>query len=140
MMPTEEAYGGWAASGEIDIMEFKGQEPNIVHATIHHGKQWPNNKHTTHQMKLKKGNFTDDFHTFALEWEEGVMRWAVDGEVYHTLKEWSSSGGPFPAPFDQKFYIILNLAVGGGFVGNPNETTKYPVQYIVDYVRVYQRP
>jgi beta-glucanase (GH16 family) len=140
MLPTDEVYGTWAASGEIDIMEFKGQEPNIVHGTLHFGKQWPGNKYKTGQMKLKSGNFTDDFHIFTLDWEEGVVRWYVDGDLYQTQKEWSSGGGPFPAPFDQRFHLLLNLAVGGNFLGNPDATTPFPRQYLVDYVRVYQRP
>jgi beta-glucanase (GH16 family) len=140
MLPTDQVYGTWANSGEIDIMEFKGQEPNIVWGTLHHGKKWPENKHTSGKMKLAKGNFTDDFHNFAIEWEEGVIRWYVDGELYQTQKEWSSGGGKYPAPFDQRFHMILNLAIGGNFLGNPDATTPFPRQYLVDYVRVYQRP
>ncbi len=139
MMPTENAYGTWASSGEIDIMEFKGQEPNVVWGTLHYGKRWPNNAHTSDTLKLDKGDFTDDFHTFAIEWEEGVMRWYVDGRLYQTQKEWNSDGGKFPAPFDQPFHMILNLAIGGGFVGNPDGTTEFPQQLLVDFVRVSQR-
>lgn len=140
MLPTEEVYGTWASSGEIDIMEFKGQEPNTVWGTLHYGKQWPNNKHSGTQFKLKQGKFTDKFHSFVIEWEEGVMRWYVDGELYLTQKEWDSAGAKFPAPFDQPFHFVLNLAIGGGFVGNPNSSTPFPRQFLVDYVRVYQRP
>ncbi|HEY3968404.1 MAG TPA: glycoside hydrolase family 16 protein [Planctomycetaceae bacterium] len=140
LLPTDEVYGTWASSGEIDIMEFKGQEPNVVWGTLHYGKRWPDNKHTGTQKILSTGNLTDDFHTYTLEWEEGVIRWYVDGELYQTQKEWTSAGGKFPAPFDQRFHMILNLAIGGGFVGNPDATTQFPRQYLVDYVRVYQRP
>jgi beta-glucanase (GH16 family) len=139
MMPTEDKYGTWAASGEIDIMEFKGQEPNQVWGTLHYGKQWPNNKHTDNRYQLKNGNFCDDFHEFALEWEEGKIRWYVDGQMYQEQTKWDSSGGAFPAPFDHPFHIVLNMAVGGGFVGNPDPQTKFPAQYLVDYVRVYQK-
>lgn len=139
MLPTDDVYGTWASSGEIDIMEFKGQEPNVVLGTLHFGKQWPNNLYKTGTMKLAKGNFTDDFHVFAIEWEEGVIRWYVDGEHYQTQKEWSSGGGKYPAPFDQRFHLILNLAIGGNFLGNPDATTPFPRQYLVDYVRVYQK-
>ena len=140
MLPTDEVYGAWANSGEIDIMEVKGQEPDTVHGTLHFGKQWPANKYATGTMKLKKGNFTDDFHLFAIEWEEGVIRWYVDGELYQTQKEWESGGGKFPAPFDQRFHLLLNLAIGGNFLGNPDASTPFPRKYLVDYVRVYQRP
>jgi len=139
MLPTDEKYGTWASSGEIDIMEFKGQEPNVVWGTLHYGKQWPDNKHTSGTYKLDTGNFTDDFHTFAIEWEEGVMRWYVDGKLCQTQTAWDSNGGKFPAPFDQKFHMILNLAVGGGFVGNPDASTKFPREFLIDYVRVHQR-
>ena len=140
MLPTEDLYGTWASSGEIDIMEFKGQEPNIVLGTLHYGKPWPENKFTSGQLKLPDGNFTDDFHVYAMEWEEGVIRWYVDGKLYQTQKEWTSGGGKYPAPFDQKFHMILNLAIGGNFVGNPDARTPFPRQFLVDYVRVSQRP
>ncbi len=140
MLPTDEVYGAWASSGEIDIMEFKGQQPNVVWGTLHYGKQWPDNKHSGTQKRLPKGNFTDDFHTFAIEWEEGVIRWSIDGEVYQIQNQWTSAGGKFPAPFDRRFHMILNLAIGGGFVGNPDASTTFPRQFLVDYVRVSQRP
>jgi len=139
MMPTEDVYGTWASSGEIDIMEFKGQEPNAYWGTLHFGKQWPDNKHTSDIIKLEKGNFADDFHVFAIEWEEGVIRWYVDGKLWQTQTKWDSNGGKFPAPFDQEFHMILNLAIGGGFVGNPDASTKFPREFLIDYVRVYQR-
>lgn len=139
MMPTEDKYGTWASSGEIDIMEFKGQEPHQVWGTLHYGRQWPDNKHTGTQYQLKNGNFCDDFHEFALEWEEGKIRWYVDGTMYQEQTKWDSSGGAFPAPFNHPFHIVLNMAVGGGFVGNPDGQTKFPSQFLVDYVRVYQK-
>lgn len=140
MLPTEEVYGPWAASGEIDIMEFKGQHPDTVWGTLHYGKPWPRNKHSGTQRKLSNGSFTDEFHIFTTEWEKGEIRWFVDGELYQTQTKWESDGGEFPAPFDQHFHLILNLAVGGGFVGNPDNTTTFPQQFMIDYVRVYQRP
>ena len=121
-------------------MEFKGQEPNVICGTLHYGKQWPDNKHSGSQFRRQDTDFTSDFHTFTLEWEEGVVRWLIDGKLYHTQTKWESAGGKFPAPFDQNFYMVLNLAVGGGFVGNPDASTTFPVQFEVDYVRVYQRP
>ncbi len=139
LLPSDDKYGGWAASGEIDIVEYKGQEPNQVWGTLHYGGHWPENKHSGSQFQLAQGSFADDFHVFALEWEEGVIRWYVDGQLYQTQTKWDSINGPFPAPFDQEFHLILNLAVGGGFVGAPNPETKFPAQMEVDYVRVYQR-
>ncbi len=139
MLPSDEKYGGWASSGEIDILEFKGQEPNQVHGTIHYGNAWPHNKFKGKVYRLPKGDFSQDFHLFAVEWEQGVIRWFVDGVQYQELKEWSTVGGPFPAPFDQKFYLVLNLAVGGGFGGPVDPETPFPAQFQVDYVRVLQR-
>jgi beta-glucanase (GH16 family) len=140
MMPTEDKYGSWASSGEIDIMEFKGQEIDQVWGTLHHGESWPKNKHSGTQYKLKSGNFCDDFHVYGLEWEEGKIRWYVDGTMYQEQTQWSSSGGKFPAPFNHDFHMLLNLAVGGGFVGDPpNAQTPFPSQFLVDYVRVYQQ-
>jgi beta-glucanase (GH16 family) len=140
MLPTDEEYGGWAASGEIDIMEFKGQQPDQVSGALHYGKPWPDNEFVSESYRLPAGeSFTEDFHTFALEWEEGVIRWYVDDELFQTQSNWNSAGGAFPAPFDRPFHLILNLAVGGGFVGNPTGSTPFPARMRVDYVRVYQR-
>ena len=73
-----------------------------------------------------------------MQWQRGKIEWFVDGKLYQTQTKWSSSGGAYPAPFDQRFHILLNLAVGGHFVGEPNESTKFPQQMLIDYVRVYQ--
>lgn len=140
MLPTDEKYGTWASSGEIDIMEFKGQEPKTVLGTLHYGGQWPNNAYSGDKIELKQGSFTEDFHTFAIEWEAGVIRWYVDGKLYQTQTKWHSAGAEFPAPFDQRFHLVMNLSVGGQFVGNPNAETQFPAQFVVDYVRVYQKP
>lgn len=139
MLPTDEKYGGWAASGEIDIMELVGQKPQQVLGTLHYGGKWPNNKHTGDAFDLPKGTFADDFHTFAIEWEAGGIRWFVDGKLYQTQTKWSTTAGRFPAPFDQRFHLLLNVAVGGNLPGNPDASTKFPQQMLVDYVRVYQR-
>lgn len=140
MLPTNEVYGTRASSGEIDIVEFKGQEPNVIWGTLHYGKQWPNNKHSGTHFRSPDVDFTRDFHKYALEWEEGVVRWLIDGKLYQTQTKWESAGGKFPTPFDQNFRMVLNLAVGGGFVGNPDASTNFPVQLEVDYVSVYQKP
>ena len=139
MLPTDDKYGIWASSGEIDIMEFKGQEPNVVWGTLHYGSPWPGNTHTGETYKLEKGNFTDDFHTYAIQWEEGIIRWYIDDKLWQTQTKWDSDGGKFPAPFDERFHLLLNLAVGGQFVGNPDRSTAFPATMLVDYVRVYQK-
>ena len=139
MLPTDEKYGGWASSGEIDIMELVGHEPTKVLGTLHYGDKWPNNEHSGETYKLPKGSFSDNFHTFAIEWEEGEIRWYVDNHHYQTQKKWNSKSAPFPAPFDQRFHLILNVAVGGNLPGAPDNTTKFPQQMLVDYVRIYQK-
>lgn len=140
MMPSDDHYGEWARSGEIDIMEFKGQEPDTIWGTLHHGSRWPDNTHTGDTLKTPGTNYTADYHVFAVEWEQTEIRWYIDGKLWQTQTKWSTPDAAFPAPFDQKFHIILNVAVGGGFVGPTNPDTKFPAAMLVDYVRVYQRP
>jgi beta-glucanase (GH16 family) len=143
MLPEEDKYGTWAASGEIDIMEAWGSRPNTVSGTIHYGEGWPNNKYTGKEFELPENRGIDKWHTYALEWEPGELRWYVDGELYQTQNKWYSKGTDnaanfsYPAPFDQEFYLVMNLAVGGWFDGEVDETTKFPSQMEVDYVRVY---
>ncbi len=138
MLPSDNVYGGWAASGEIDIMELVGHEPNRMHGTLHFGGAWPNNTSTTGSYTLPAGNFSDDFHTFRLEWQPGEMRWYMDDLHFQTRTQWHSTGGPFPAPFNQRFHLLLNLAVGGNWPGSPDATTTFPQRMEVDYVRVYR--
>ncbi|MGB1707271.1 MAG: glycoside hydrolase family 16 protein [Rubripirellula sp.] len=111
---------------------------NEVLGTLHYGDAWPKNTSSGKEYKLPEGNFTDDFHTFAIEWQEGKIQWFVDDKLVQTQTKWSTAGGAFPAPFDQKFHLLLNLSVGGGFVGPVGAGTKFPAQYLIDYVRVYQ--
>jgi beta-glucanase (GH16 family) len=139
MMPTDSVYGIWPKSGEIDIMELIGRAPGTVHGTLHYGSphEFAGGKYT-----LPLGQtFADDFHIFAVEWEPGEMRWYVDGYHYFTRSRWFTSTAPdaYPAPFDQRFHLILNVAVGGNWPGPPDETTPEEAQMLVDYVRVYQR-
>ena len=143
MLPEEDKYGTWAASGEIDIVEAWGSKPHKVAGTIHYGEGWPNNKYTGKEFEFPKNKGIDSWHTYALEWEPGELRWYVDGVLYQTQNNWYSKGKDsaanfsYPAPFDQEFYLVMNLAVGGWFDGDPDETTKFPSQMEVDYVRVY---
>ncbi len=139
MLPTDEEYGGWAASGELDIMEYLGDEHNVVHGTLHYGNAWPNNKQNGTSFTLSEGDFYSEFHDFTLEWVEGEMKWFVDGQLYQTLDQgdWWSTGGPFPAPFNKDFHLLINLAVGGNWPGNPVGTT-FPQDLVLDYIRVFQ--
>jgi len=138
MMPRDSVYGGWAASGEIDVMENNGDDLTTVLGTIHYGGQWPEQDQSFGPVfTFPAGDSVTNFHVYALEWTSNAISWYVDGQVYETQTYWWSSGGTYPAPFDQPFYLIMNLAVGGNFVGNPDATTVFPGEMQVDYVRVY---
>ena len=138
MLPSEQVYGGWAASGEIDVVEVIGNEPERALGTIHYGAPSPGNVFTVNDFVLDGASFAEDFHVFAVEWHPGIMRWFVDDSLYATVTDWYSTGGPFPAPFDQDFHLLLNLAVGGTLPGNPDATTVFPQEFVIDYVRVFQ--
>ena len=137
-MPQDSVYGGWAASGEIDVMENKGSDPSTVLGTIQFGGSWPNNQQSHGPAYTFAGaDSVTNFHVYALEWATNSIKWSVDGQLYETQTWWWSSGGPYPAPFDQPFYLIMNLAVGGNFGGNPDGTTVFPSEMLLDYMRVY---
>jgi beta-glucanase (GH16 family) len=135
MMPTDNVYGVWPLSGEIDIMEFLGDERAKVYGTIHFGRLWPNNLFSGNDFSIKEGGLNDDFHEYALEWSENQIRWFVDGYLYSTKTPEDLKGSPWI--FDQKFHFILNLAVGGNWPGKPYTTTVFPQTFEIDYVRVY---
>ncbi|AIC96114.1 family 16 glycosylhydrolase [Shouchella lehensis] len=138
MMPEKDIYGGWALSGEIDIMENRGSETDEVGAAIHYGGQWPNNQYSGGAYRFPEGQSTTDFNVYSVEWEPGELRWYVNGNLYTRLTEWHSDNGEYPAPFNQEFFLILNLAVGGWYGGEPDATTEFPGEVVVDYVRVYE--
>ncbi|WP_068782683.1 family 16 glycosylhydrolase [Paenibacillus sp. GM2] len=144
MLPEDEAYGAWAASGEIDVMEAKGRLPGTTSGAVHFGGQWPVNKYIAGEYHFPDGQtFANDFHVYTLIWEEDNFKWYVDGKFFFkvTRDQWYSVAAPNNpnAPFDQPFYIIMNLAVGGHFDGglapSPGDI---PATMQVDYVRVYK--
>jgi len=159
MMPTNEEYGDWPRSGEIDIFEAvnlktvdaDGAVENNIHGTLHYGKSWPNNSHSGKAHSLANGaNPADDFHTYAIEWQEGEIRWYMDNYLYATQRQsmvrynskdeavglahqgwfteyYDQLTGELTtywdnAPFDKEFYLILNFAVGGDWPENVNNT------------------
>ena len=129
---------GWPTCGEIDIMENIGKEPSTVHGTFH-GPGYSGASGIGAAYALPNGQkFSDDFHTFAVEWEPNVVRFYVDGLLYKTRTPADLPIGTSWV-FDHPFFIILNVAVGGYWPGNPDATTVFPQQMLVDYVRVYQR-
>lgn len=144
MMPTDEnVYGQWPKCGEIDIMEVLGNQTDIAYSTIHYGEP-----HGEQQgfLKLENGTYADSFHEFSVEWEPGEMRFYIDGNLVNTVNDWFSAvegedDKPYPAPFNQTFFVQMNLAVGGNWPGNPDETTDFSkAEFMIDYVRVYQKP
>lgn len=144
MMPTDEnLYGQWPKCGEIDIMEVMGQETNKAYGTIHYGEPHDQSQGTC--TVDAKNNFADQYHTYACDWEPGKITWYIDGVKFHEESDWFSAKSgqgevAYPAPFDQPFYMILNLAVGGSWVGYPDDSTTYAdQQFAVDYVKVYQK-
>lgn len=167
MLPTDSPYGTWASNGEIDIMEAVNlgtqttvdgvlQAPDTrVYGTLHYGRAWPGNVSSGEPYTLPNSvNPADDFHVYAVEWEDGEIRWYVDGVHYATQRQagWYSqytvdgvlTDAPVGAPFDDKsaFHLLLNLAVGGAWAGTTNNTgidaSVFPQKMQVDYVRVYE--
>ncbi|MBU2970951.1 family 16 glycosylhydrolase [Pseudoalteromonas sp. C2R02] len=181
MLPTDETYGGWPKSGEIDILEAVNLKTvndedvveNQIYGTLHYGKEWPDNAHSGKAYSIPDGiNPADDFHTYAIEWQEGEIRWYLDGYLYATQRQsevrynskdqavglahqgWFAEyynlvSGELSthwdaAPFDQKFFMIINFAVGGNWPENVNnlgvdaDAFTNGQRFEVDYIRVYQ--
>jgi len=127
---------GWPNCGEIDIMEYRGQEPNIILGSIH-GPGYSGGNSVTTRYTLPGANFNDDFHVFAIEWSENRIAWFVDDVTYRVVTPSElPAGGRWV--FDHPFFMILNVAVGGNFVGPPDESTVFPQTMLVDWVRVYK--
>jgi beta-glucanase (GH16 family) len=126
---------GWPACGEIDIMENVGREPAVNHGSLH-GPGYSGSSPLTGIYTLPAGQkFADDFHTFAIEWEPAAVRFYVDDNLYQTRTPADASGKRWV--FDHPFFVILNVAVGGSFPGNPDNTATFPQTMTVDFVRVY---
>jgi beta-glucanase (GH16 family) len=154
MMPEDEVYGGWPSSGEIDILESRGDKPGEALGTLHFGSvgghDWIED-----DFFFPAGQSVNEFHVYDIEWEPGIIRYFIDNHPYAVKRTWWSSGvhgtggkgnrpaesmlNPWPAPFDKPFYIIFNVAVGGDFVGKPDEATVFPQEMQIKYVRVYDR-
>jgi beta-glucanase (GH16 family) len=125
----------WPQCGEIDIMEYRGQEPSRIHGSLH-GPGYSGAEPVTSRYDLVNDRFDTGFHLFAVEWSENVVKWYVDGTLYQTV-----AAGDVPGQwvYNHPFYIILNLAVGGNYVGPPNENTVFPQTLLIDYIRVYEK-
>ena len=127
---------GWPACGEIDIMELLGHLPGTVHGTAHWGADWPNWTHQGTSISIYPDHFDQEFHVFSVEWMEDEIKFLMDDQVYFTINPSLMQGQPYP--FNNPFFFILNVAVGGNWPGSPDASTEFPVFMAVDYVRVYQ--
>lgn len=137
MLSTDWKYGGWPASGEIDIMEHVGYDPGVVHGTIH-TEAYNHMKQTQKEGKIMLPDAQDEFHVYAIDWTKDKIDFMVDEKVYHTVQR-SSSDTFKEWPFDQRFHLILNIAVGGNWGGAQGvDPDIWPQKMEIDYVRVYQ--
>ncbi|MEO6132663.1 MAG: family 16 glycosylhydrolase [Saprospiraceae bacterium] len=129
---------GWPACGEFDIMELTGDVPNRVVGTVHYGSDLANH-HYNSVSKFAGSNdsYQEKFHVYSLNWENNLVQFLVDDEIYSTIRPADLNGQPWP--FNKFFYFIFNVAVGGVWPGQPDSSTKFPQYMIVDYVRVFQK-
>jgi beta-glucanase (GH16 family) len=136
MLPQDNIFGGWPRSGEIDIMELVGSEPAKASATVHYGPG-PGSIFINRNFTLPASTFNDAFHVFSMEWQQDVMKFYVDNNLYSTVTK--ADVGSNNYPFNENFYFLINLAVGGNLPGSPDATTVFPQWFIIDYIRVYQQ-
>jgi beta-glucanase (GH16 family) len=136
LRPLGRAYGSWPRSGEIDIVEILGDDIGRAHTTAH----WWDGEHVLDAVASEITNIGDGFHLFALEWSPDELVWSIDGVVVHRLTDWHTDLGPSGAPFDQAFHLNVNLAVGGGWPGPPDDDTPDGATFEVDWVRVTELP
>lgn len=125
----------WPECGEIDIMEQRGQEPHITHGSIH-GPGYSGGNAITKAYGLTNGRFDADYYVYAVEWGEGYIDFFVNDFLYKRVTPGDAKGRWV---YDQPFFIILNVAVGGNFVGFPTTGTPFPQSMVIDYVRVYKQ-
>lgn len=136
MLGTNIASASWPTCGEIDIMENIGREPGLIHGTVH-GPGYSGSGGIGGPGSLPgDAAFADDFHVYSIDWETNRIRWFVDGQLYFTLTPANLPPGT-KWVYNQPEFLLLNLAVGGAWPGNPDAATTFPQRMVVDYVRVY---
>ena len=124
----------WPACGEIDIMEYLGNNPLRMFGTVH-GPGYSGGESVSKDFLLTNSRFDTDFHVFGIEWDEDKINFYVDDFLYHSIKP---NDVPGEWVFNQPFYLILNVAVGGNLPGDPNVETPFPQSMLVDYIRIYE--
>ncbi|MCE2958758.1 MAG: family 16 glycosylhydrolase [Bacteroidota bacterium] len=134
MLGADIDTNAWPNCGEIDIMELRGQNPTVLIGSIH-GPGYSGGQAISKSYTLKNDRFDTGFHIFGVEWGPGYINFYVDNVLYNQIKP---SDLPGPWVFNKPFFIIMNIAVGGNFVGSPNDQTVFPQTMLVDYVRVYK--
>lgn len=134
LLGTDLPAVGWPQAGEIDVMEYRGQEPSTIIGTIH-GPGYSAGSAVSKSKTFTATRFDNSFHVFTVEWSADRIDFFVDGMLYHAIPK---AQVPGPWVFDKPFYVILNVAVGGNFVGAPDIFTPFPQTMVVDWVRVYQ--
>ena len=146
MMPTDNRYGGWPRSGEIDIMEARGQEVNKVEGAIHYWRAGCTSTNIFECREIRSNSrtkpsdtYADDFSVYAIQWDAQGIDWYVDDVLFHSIRKSTLNAQWYP--FDERFHLILNLAVGGAFFGdeaNAIDESALPQSLLIDYIRVYQ--
>ena len=134
MLGANSGTVAWPQCGEIDIMEYLGSKPTSIFGSVH-GPGYSGGEAITKNYTLSNDRFDNDFHVFGIEWDENYINYYVDNVLYNQI---TPADVPGQWVFNQPFYIILNMAVGGNFPGSPNSSTVFPQTMLVDYVRVYQ--
>lgn len=128
---------GWPRCGEIDIMELIGSEPKLVHGTAHFfGSSNTNESNGSSKFLTGGQDYSDEFHVYSIVWTENKVEWRVDGVKFHTITPADLNGGDWA--FNNEFFLIMNVAVGGNWPGSPDDSTIFPQRMLVDYVRLYQ--
>ncbi len=130
----------WPGAGEIDIMEYRGQNPSILIGTVH-GPGYSGGESISKEYTLPNDRFDTGFHVFGIEWGPEYINFYVDDVLYNQITPEDideETDGEGVWVFEKPFYILINLAVGGTFLGPPNEETVFPQTLLVDYVRVYE--
>ena len=138
MMPNNPAYGGWPRSGEIDIMENLGHEPWLLYSTLHHSAD---NQMLHGTWTAPEGqSLSDTFHVYTMIWDTGSFSFYVDSiHNYYNCTSWSPTNVSYPKPFDQSYFMMFDLAIGGSWGGAPDASTIFPQKMLVDWIRVYKR-